>query len=242
MTQKAETKESFSLLAEKYDQWFSTEEGQYVDSHEREAMLKFLHPESADILLDVGTGTGVYLLDAARHGSYTVGLDFSKEMLQVLARKISMEELKSYAELVLGDAEYLPFREEVFSKVVCNTALEFIPRPEDAVSEFSRVLKGDGMAVIGILTSTSFWAFRRWLRNLSEKNVYSGARFYSLGSLDKLLKKGRLEIVERRWAVFAPPGCPIPLLPFFKRADKILCTRPVVGSLGAFMAVKAVRV
>jgi len=240
MTQKAETKASFGLLAEKYDEWFSTEEGQYVDSYEREAMLKFLHPESADILLDVGTGTGVYLLDAARHGSYTVGLDFSREMLQVLTRKISEEDVRGYADLVLGDAEYLPFKEEVFSKVVCNTALEFVPRPEDAVSEFSRVLKADGMVVIGILTSTSFWAFRRWLRNLSEKNVYSGARFYSLGGLDKLLRKGGLKIVERRWAVFAPPGCPSPFLPFFKKADKILCTRPVIGSLGAFLAVKAI--
>ncbi len=240
MTQKVETKASFALLAEKYDEWFSTEEGQYVDSYEREAMLKFLHPESADVLLDVGTGTGVYLLDAARHGSHAVGLDFSKEMLQVLARKISEEDVRNYADLVLGDAECLPFKEESFSKVVCNTALEFVPRPEEAVFEFSRVLKADGMAVIGILTSTSFWAFRRWLRNLSEKNVYSGARFYSLGRLNKLLKKGGLRIVERRWAVFAPPGCPSPLLPFFKKAEEILCERPVIGGLGAFLAVKAV--
>jgi ubiquinone/menaquinone biosynthesis C-methylase UbiE len=242
MAEKAETKEFFSLLAGQYDEWFSTDEGRYVDSYERRAMLSFLHPESADVLLDVGTGTGVYLLDAARHGAYVVGLDFSKEMLNVLAGKVSKEEVKGYVELVLGDAERLPFREGVFTKIVCNTALEFIPEPEDAVAEFSRVLRADGEVVIGILTSASFWAFSRWLKNLSEKNVYSNARFYTLGKLGKLLKRGKLEITEHRRAVFAPPGCPSSLLPVFEKVDRFLCMRRTLGGMGAFLAVRAIRV
>ena len=242
MTGKAETKQFFNLLAGQYDEWFSTDEGRYVDTHERRAMLSFLHPESTDVLLDVGTGTGVYLLDAARHGAYVIGLDFSKEMLQVLARKASQEEVKSFAELVLGDAEHLPFKEGVFTKLVCNTVLEFIPRPAKAVSEFSRVLKDDGEVVIGILTSTSFWAFRRWLRNLSEKNVYSNAQFYTLNKLSRLLKQGKLQIMEHRWAVFAPPKCPSSLLPVFEKVDRFLCMKQTFGGLGAFLAVKAAHV
>ncbi len=241
MGKKAETRKSFDDLAWRYDEWFSTEEGRYVDLYERRALLGFVKPSSADVLLDVGTGTGTYLLEAARHGAYVVGLDISREMLKVLAGKISREGVESRVELVLGDAEHLPFREGAFTKLVCNTVIEFTPKPDDAVSEFSRVLGKDGEVFIGVLTSTSVWAFRRWLKNLSGRNVYAGARFYTLGKLRSLLTRGKLVAIDCRWAVFAPPGCPSGLLPLFEGVERSLCHRRILGGFGAFLAVKAVR-
>ncbi|MEM2922503.1 MAG: methyltransferase domain-containing protein, partial [Candidatus Bathyarchaeia archaeon] len=160
-------------------------------------------------------------------------------MVKVAASKTLSLGAKSSIELLLGDAENLPFRERVFTKAICNTVLEFTERPNKVVFELSRVIKEDGEAVIGVLTSTSIWAIRRRLQNLWTKNVYSNAQFYTLNKFRKLLKNSGLVYAGHRWAVFTPPRCPRILIPLLKRLEKPSINHLLSG-IAAFLAVKVV--
>ncbi len=238
-THKKGVEAHFGKMAEGYDLWFKTPLGQYVDRRERDAVISLLEPRPGELILDIGTGTGVYLLETVGHGATVVGLDISKEMLIVLSKKLRGSGGWGRTSLVLADAESLPLKERAFHKIVNNTTLEFFPNPVAAVSEARRTLMFRGSLVIGVLTSTSLWAFERRLRRVKTRNVYSYAEFYSLRRLKKLLMASGFTIDGARWAVYAPRGTPARIIPLFEWLEGMFHAIPLVKSAGAFLAVKA---
>jgi len=51
-----------------------------------------LKPRAEELILDVGTGTGIRLKDAVRYGAVLVGLDISKDMLRLLPKMVEDED------------------------------------------------------------------------------------------------------------------------------------------------------
>lgn len=97
-------------------------------------------------VLDVGTGPGVVSIILSGLGHKVTGLDFSREMLEKAKENISRHDRS--VELVRGDAENLPFKDELFDAVVNRHVLFTLPNPAEAVGEWSRVLKPGGRIVI----------------------------------------------------------------------------------------------
>lgn len=54
--------------------------------------------------------------------------------------------------LLLGDLEFLPFRDNVFGSLLCVSTLHYLSSPRLAFTEFSRVLKRGGVLVYGDVT------------------------------------------------------------------------------------------
>jgi SAM-dependent methyltransferase len=100
-----------------------------------EPVLDALQLTPDDVLLDVGCGGGVFLRRALETGSRAVGLDHSREMVQ-LARETTQER----ARIVLGSADALPFGEGEFTAVSSIVAFFFFPDALVALREFRRVL------------------------------------------------------------------------------------------------------
>ncbi len=88
-------------------------------------------------LLDVGTATAI-IPSIYRKGP-AVGLDISLGMLR---------RAKRVCPLVLGDGEYLPFKDSSFDTVTVAFTLRNIPNKEKALREFHRVLKEGGILII----------------------------------------------------------------------------------------------
>lgn len=104
-------------------------------------------PEGARVL-DVGTGTGLVALAAARLVGPTgrvVGVDFSMEMLEKARAKLAQTDLEN-VQFVQGDAEALEFPDDSFDVVLCASSLFFVPDMARAAHEFHRVLKPGGRA------------------------------------------------------------------------------------------------
>lgn len=104
-------------------------------------------PEGAHVL-DVGTGTGLVALAAARvvgPRGRVVGVDFSPEMLEKAREKLRQTDLSNVS-FVQGDAEVLEFPDGRFDFVLCASSLFFVPDMARATSEFQRVLKPGGRA------------------------------------------------------------------------------------------------
>ena len=93
-------------------------------------------------VLDVGCGTGVVAITAARRGARVTGLDLTPELLERARENERIAGLD--VEWHQGDAEQLPFQDREFDVVLSQFGHIFAPRPEVAVSEMLRVLKPGG--------------------------------------------------------------------------------------------------
>lgn len=97
-------------------------------------------------ILDVGCGTGVIALLLAKMGHDVTGVDISERMLERAREKSKGIEIP--VKFDLGDAEDLPFHDEIFDVVVNRHLLWTMLNPEKAVSEWKRVLKPEGKMII----------------------------------------------------------------------------------------------
>ena len=92
--------------------------------------------------LDVGCGTGVVAITAARLGAHVTGVDLTPKLLE------RARENSAIAGVVVdwheGDAEELPFCDEHFDIVLSQFAHMFAPRPDVVTHEMLRVLKPGG--------------------------------------------------------------------------------------------------
>lgn len=106
-------------------------------------LVKFAGVAAGETVLDVGTGTGVVALTAARAGARVTALDLTPELLEQARENARMARLDEivWAE---GDAEQLPYPDASFDVVLSQFAHMFAPRPELTVAEMRRVLKPNG--------------------------------------------------------------------------------------------------
>jgi SAM-dependent methyltransferase len=91
----------------------------------------------------VGTGLNLPLYPAA---AAVTGIDLTPEML-ALAR-YRARELRRQVELVLGDAQELPFADATFDTVVSTYAMCSVPDLVQTIGEMHRVLKTDGRLIL----------------------------------------------------------------------------------------------
>jgi len=93
-------------------------------------------------VLDVGCGTGVVAITAARLGARVTGVDLTPQLL-TRARENAVVALVE-VEWREADVEELPFADEHFDVVLSQFAHMFAPRPDVAVREMLRTLKRGG--------------------------------------------------------------------------------------------------
>jgi len=93
-------------------------------------------------VLDVGCGTGVVAVTAARTGAKVTGLDLTPELLTEARENSRVAQVD--IDWHEGDVESLPFENATFDAVLSQFGHMFAPRPDVAVSEMLRVLKPGG--------------------------------------------------------------------------------------------------
>ncbi len=96
-------------------------------------------------ILDLGCGTGWVLVNLALTGVRAVGVDLSPGMLRVCDENLRSQ--ATAADLVVGDAERLPFLSASFPLVVCQGVLHHLPDVRSALAEVRRVTAEGGVAV-----------------------------------------------------------------------------------------------
>jgi SAM-dependent methyltransferase len=106
-------------------------------------LVEFAEIRPGETVLDVGTGTGVVAITAARAGASVTGLDLTPALLEVARENARIAGLPA-VEWIEGDVESLPFPDGGFDVVVSQFGHMFAPRPDVAVAEMRRVLKPGG--------------------------------------------------------------------------------------------------
>ncbi|NJE61377.1 methyltransferase domain-containing protein [Thermococcus sp. 21S7] len=220
--------EYFDRIACRYDEWYRTKTGSYVDRIEKWLVFSMLRSKSGRAL-DLGCGTGDYTLELKRRGFDVIGLDASEGMLKV-ARKKGVECIK-------GDAYSLPFPDGSFDLVLSVTMFEFIHEPERVVAEINRVLKPGGEVLIATMNGRSAWFLFKRLKSLFVETAYRYARFYTPAELESLLRNAGFVDVESAGVIYFPSFWPfLGLAEGLDRKFHRHCR-----SLAAFIAVRGVK-
>lgn len=220
--------EYFDRIAGRYDEWYRTETGRYVDRTEKWLVFSMLKSRGGRAL-DLGCGTGNYTLELRRRGFDVIGLDASEGMLAV-ARSKGLNCIK-------GDAYSLPFPDGSFDLVLSVTMFEFIHEPERVVAEINRVLKPGGEVLIGTMNGRSAWFLFKRLKSLFVETAYRYARFYTPRELEDLLRNAGFRDVQSAGVIFFPSFWPFHALT--EALDKKLYDR--CKGIAAFIAVRGVK-
>ena len=106
-------------------------------------LVEFAEVKPGETVLDVGTGTGVVAITAARGAAVVTGIDLTPALLEVARENAGIAKVATI-QWFEGDAEHLPFPDGQFDVVVSQFGHMFAPRPDVAVAEMRRVLKPGG--------------------------------------------------------------------------------------------------
>lgn len=220
--------EYFDRIAGRYDSWYQTKVGQYVDRTEKRLVFSLLTKHSGKAL-DLGCGTGNYTLELKKRGFDVIGLDASERMVEIARQK--------GANCIVGNAYSLPFPDESFDLVMSITMFEFLHRPEEVVREIHRVLKPGGEVIIGTMNGRSTWFLFKRIKSLFVETAYRYARFYTPAELEGLLKEAGFLDVRSAGVIFFPSWWP-----FLGVAEKLDARRwERCKNLAAFIVVRGIK-
>ena len=111
----------------------------------RRKFLEELEIKAGDVVLEVCVGTGINIRYLHKEASYT-GLDISLAMLKKCQK--NLKKWDRSAHLFLGEAECLPFKEDVFDVVFHMGGINFFNDKAQAIREMVRVAKAGTKLVI----------------------------------------------------------------------------------------------
>ena len=111
----------------------------FVRRIEWQNMLEWLDPKEGERILDVACGVGILSLKIAERGCEVHGIDISENAINSAKRLAERERIA--CEFKVGTAEYLPYPDGYFDKVVCSSSLEHFKDDIKALKEMCMVLK-----------------------------------------------------------------------------------------------------
>jgi ArsR family transcriptional regulator len=128
-------------------QWDAIRSLHVAESEVEAAMAEALNGVPVGRLVDVGTGTGRMIELFGRAAKSAIGIDRSPEMLRFARGKLSNLDVGAL-ELRQGDLAALPIPDHAADTVILHQVLHFIPAPDQAISELSRILSPGGRLLI----------------------------------------------------------------------------------------------
>ena len=158
----------------------------------RKMMLSKIAWKGDEMVLDIGAGTGLLMNGAAQHltTGKSIGIDIwrdedlSDNTLQNTLRNAEIEGVSDKIEIKTEDARQLSFADNSFDVILsqfCIHNIDDIKEQEKACFEIARVLKPNGIALIGDYIPTHTYAKyfeKAGLKVVSSKNYITTA--YSL--------------------------------------------------------------
>ena len=118
-----------------------------IESHLILSNAEFAEDEET---LEIGCGMGRMAPAMLKRGIRYVGIDSSIKRLVIGKRETKYFSKRGKALYVCGDAGCLPFRNDQFDKILCNSVLEHIEDDAGVVREMRRVLRPNGTLILAV--------------------------------------------------------------------------------------------
>ncbi len=117
-----------------------------IDRSWRTRLVKMVAQNHPEEILDVATGTGDLALMLAQKikNARVTGIDLSARMLEIGHEKVESKGLSDRVTLAHGDAEHLPFEDDVFDCVTAAFGVRNFQDIPAGIGEMGRVLRPGG--------------------------------------------------------------------------------------------------
>ena len=133
-------------------------------------------------VLEVGCGLANDLVQFAKNGSLTTGVDISPVAIDLATENFRQRGLSCSHHVMNGES--LDFEAETFDVVYCHTVLQFTPNPARMCDEIWRVLKPGGTAYLMVINKLSWLLFLHRLFNIEIDHL--DAPYYHTHSVSEL--------------------------------------------------------
>lgn len=152
-------------------------------------------------VLNIGCGAGVAATYVVKeYGCKMTGVDISPEMIESARRWAADREVAHLIDFRVADAQDLPFDDEQFDILICESVNTFVPDRIKAAREYARVVKPGGY--VGL--NEAVWITMPPQEAIDSMRDVTGQRIETADIWVAMLKSaGLVDIVERTYTVKA---------------------------------------
>lgn len=177
---------NFKYKKSVYEEEYFTETNRYIDNYAKfhsifQSIIKQIKKiKHEGTLLDVGCGVGICVEVSFQNGFEAKGVEISDWA--------SSEGRSQGLDISTGDLINIKFPSNSFDIVVLNHVLEHLPDPIEILDEIYRILKHDGILVIGVPNFGSYMSKLRnekWGSLLPEEHIWH----FTHDTLENLVNK-----------------------------------------------------
>ena len=186
MHYKDKNKKYFNKTSKYY---YTQGDGKFANPTYEEVIPRVIKAQPK-IMLDLGCGTGdmVKQILEKEPDIQVCGLDIAENMVKKAAYNIPDGDIR------LGDAEDIPWENEKFDLIVCNSSFHHYPNPKRALREMRRVLKKDGKIIFGEPTAPGL--IRRVVNLVCRISPHGDYRVYNKREIKWLFKKTGFKLIN----------------------------------------------
>ena len=130
-------------------------------------------------VIEVGFGAGTDFIQWLRAGASATGVDLTPEALDNLTHRIGVYQLPAPKQIMVADAEQLPFDSNSFDLGYSFGVLHHSPDTEKAIAELVRVVSPGGEIKIMLYNRHSICVFNQWVKS----GLARGKPFQSLSKV-----------------------------------------------------------
>ncbi|RTZ69867.1 MAG: SAM-dependent methyltransferase [Aquificaceae bacterium] len=191
----------FEKFTEDYENWF--EKNSYLYQSELKVLKLLLEGINFEKSLEVGVGSGRF----AQPLGVKFGLDPSPRMVKIA--------VKRGIKVVLGEAENLPFKSEIFDLVLMVTTICFVDNLAQSIWETNRVLKKGGHFLVGFVDKNSLLG-KLYEKKKSKSRFYREAKFFSSEEVIEITEKNsQMVFLKAKQTIFGTENKLYPVLDGF---------------------------
>jgi demethylmenaquinone methyltransferase/2-methoxy-6-polyprenyl-1,4-benzoquinol methylase len=148
LEKKEQVAQMFDTISENYD-GLNRVISLGIDVKWRKEVVQIVGKNNPKQILDIATGTGdLAIMMAELKPDKIVGLDISSGMLEVGKQKITEAKLSNKIEMIVGDSEEMPFKDNTFDAITVSFGVRNFANLHKGITEIARVLKPTGVLVI----------------------------------------------------------------------------------------------
>jgi len=156
-----QTQKSYKKVAWFYNLW-----SKLTESKASEKVLELAEINNREKIVELACGTGLVFKEILKRNpeGSNLGIDLSKDMLLKAQHLINKEKFKNY-ELRQGNVFNLEISENTFDKLINNFMIDLMPEDkfDEILSEFYRILKPNGIAVISVFSNGQKHVNKIWV-------------------------------------------------------------------------------
>jgi ubiquinone/menaquinone biosynthesis C-methylase UbiE len=162
---------------------------------EAERLARMVRAGAKDRAVDIACGSGTLALRLARHVGWICGVDLTPAILDRARRFAAEGGLRNLA-FALGDAEALPFGDDMLDLAVTSYSLHHLTNPARAIDEMARVVnRGGRVGVLDIFVpeDPGVAAMQNRIERIRDR---SHARTLARGELEAYFAQHGLRVLE----------------------------------------------